>query len=181
MKMLKELKWEAILTGVLYILLGIVALVIPETMQKTLGYLIGIVLIVAGLVSIICYLLRDARENYYHNEFVFGILGIVLGAVVLYKVEIVISLIPFILGVLVLCSGCSKLQDAIDLKRLGYGSWLGLLIVAAINIILGVVLILSGAGDCFSTIYFARKLRRFKQEQDALDSTFEEVDPKDQN
>ena len=72
MKMLKELKWEAILTGVLYILLGIVALVIPETMQKTLGYLIGIVLIVAGLVSIICYLLRDARENYYHNEFVFG-------------------------------------------------------------------------------------------------------------
>ena len=39
MKMLKELKWEAILTGVLYILLGIVALVIPETMQKTLGYL----------------------------------------------------------------------------------------------------------------------------------------------
>ena len=154
----------------------------------------------AGLVSIICYLLRDARENYYHNEFVFGILGIVLGAVVLYKVEIVISLIPFILGVLVLCSGCSKLQDAIDLKRLGYGSWLGLLIVAAINIILGVVLIynpfkaaillfrvlgvvliLSGAGDCFSTIYFARKLRRFKQEQDALDSTFEEVDPKDQN
>ena len=77
----------------------------------------------------------------YSNEFVFGILGIVLGAVVLYKVEIVISLIPFILGVLVLCSGCSKLQDAIDLKRLDYGSWLGLLIVAAINIILGVVLI----------------------------------------
>ena len=106
----------------------------------------------------------------------------------------------WISGVLVLCSGCSKLQDAIDLKRLDYGSWLGLLIVAAINIILGVVLIynpfkaaillfrvlgvvliLSGAGDCFSTIYFARKLRRFKQEQDALDSTFEEVDPKEQN
>ena len=91
MKMLKELKWEAILTGVLYILLGIVALVIPETMQKTLGYLIGIVLIVAGLVSIVCYLLRDARENYYHNEFVFGLVGIVVGAAVLYKVEVIIS------------------------------------------------------------------------------------------
>ena len=92
----------------------------------------------------------------------------------------------------------SVLQDAIDLKRLDYGSWLGLLIVAAINIILGVVLIynpfkaaillfrvlgvvliLSGAGDCFSTIYFARKLRRFKQEQDALDSTFEEIHPEE--
>ena len=123
MKMLKELKWEAILTGVLYILLGIVALVIPEAMQKTLGYLIGIVLIVAGLISIICYLLRDARENYYHNEFVFGLVGMVVGAAVLYKVEVIISLIPFILGILVLFSGCSKLQDAIDLKRLSYGSY----------------------------------------------------------
>ena len=200
MKMLKELKWEAILTGVLYILLGIVALVIPETMQKTLGYLIGIVLILAGLISMVCYLLRDARENYYHNEFVFGLVGIVLGAAVLYKVEVIISLIPFILGILVLFSGCSKLQDAIDLKRLSYGSWIGMLIVAVINIILGIVLIcnpfkaavllfrvlgvgliLSGASDCFSTIYFAQKLRRFKQEQDALDSTFEEIDPKKQD
>lgn len=194
MKMLKELKWEAILTGVLYILLGIVALVIPETMQKTLGYLIGIVLIVAGAVSMICYLLRDARDNYYHNEFVFGLVGIVVGVAVLYKVEVIISLIPFILGILVLFSGCSKLQDAIDLKRLSYGSWVGMLVVAVINIILGIVLIcnpfkaavllfrvlgvgliLSGASDCFSTIYFARKFRRFKQERDALDSTFEEI------
>ena len=194
MKMLKELKWEAILTGVLYILLGIVALVIPETMQKTLGYLIGIVLIVAGLISIICYLLRDARENYYHNEFVFGLVGMVLGAAVLYKVEVIISLIPFILGILVLFSGCSKLQDAIDLKRLGYGSWAGMLVVAVINIILGIVLIcnpfkaaivlfrvlgvgliLSGASDCFSTIYFAEKLRRFKQEQEAVEGTYEEI------
>ena len=194
MKMLKELKWEAILTGVLYILLGIVALVIPEAMQMTLGYLIGIVLIVAGLVSIICYLLRDARENYYHNEFVFGLVGMVVGAAVLYKVEVIISLIPFILGILVLFSGCSKLQDAIDLKRLGYSSWAGMLVVAAINIILGIVLIcnpfqaaivlfrvlgvgliLSGASDCFSTIYFAEKLRRFKQEQEAVEGTYEEI------
>ena len=195
MKMLKELKWEAILTGVLYILLGIVALVVPETMQKILGYVIGIVLIVAGLISIICYLLRDAKENYYHNEFVFGLVGMVLGAAVLYKVEVIISLIPFILGILVLFSGCSKLQDAIDLKRLGYGSWIGMLVVAVINIILGIVLIcnpfqaaivlfrvlgvgliISGVSDCFSTVYFARKFHKFKQEQDAVDSTFEEVD-----
>ena len=189
------MKWEAILTGVLYILLGIVALVVPETMQKTLGYVIGIVLIVAGLISIICYLLRDAKENYYHNEFVFGLVGMVLGAAVLYKVEVIISLIPFILGILVLFSGCSKLQDAIDLKRLGYSSWAGMLVMAAINIILGIVLIcnpfkaaivlfrvlgvgliISGVSDCFSTIYFARKFHKFKQEQDAVDSTFEEVD-----
>lgn len=200
MKTLKMLRWQTILLGVLYILLGIVALVIPEAMQKTLGYLIGIVLIAAGVISMICYLLRDASENYYHNEFVFGLVGIAVGAAVLYKVEVIISLIPFLLGVMVLFSGCSKLQDAIDMKRLGCGGFIGMLILAAVNIVLGIVLIckpfkaaivlfrilgigliLSGVSDCFSTIYFARKIHRFKQEQDAVESTFEEVDSEKQD
>ena len=42
MKLFKEMKWDALLTGVLYVLLGIVALVLPETMEKTLGYLLAV-------------------------------------------------------------------------------------------------------------------------------------------
>ena len=53
-KFLKQMKWETMLTSLLYIVLGIVALLIPETMVKTLGYLIGILLILAGAVSMIC-------------------------------------------------------------------------------------------------------------------------------
>ncbi len=180
MKFFKEMKWEALLTGCFYILLGIVALVIPETMEKTLAYLIGVVLILAGAVSMICYLLRDAHENYYHNDFVYGLISIALGCIVFYKVEVVIGLVPFLLGLLVLVSGCMKLQDVIDMKRLDYGNWVIMLAVAAVNVglgvllvanpfwaavllfrLLGISLILSGVTDCFTTIYFARKITRF--------------------
>ena len=34
MKLFKEMKWDALLTGVLYVLLGIVALVLPETIRE---------------------------------------------------------------------------------------------------------------------------------------------------
>ena len=62
-RLLKQMKWETLLSSSLYIVLGVVALVIPDTMVKTLGYLIGILLIVAGAVSMICYLLREASQN----------------------------------------------------------------------------------------------------------------------
>ena len=38
-KFLKKVKWDAILTSVLYIVLGIVSMVIPLAMAKILGYL----------------------------------------------------------------------------------------------------------------------------------------------
>ena len=180
--------------SVLYILMGIVVLVLPDTMAKTLGYLIGVVLIVAGAFSMICYLLRDAYQNYYHNDFLVGLVEIGLGCVVLYKVEWVISLIPFLLGLLVLISGCSKLQDAIDMKRLEYGNWIAMLIMAAVNAVLGMVLlfnpfeaaavlmriigaglIFSGITDCAATIYFAGKLQYYVQRKQDMEAEFKEV------
>lgn len=196
MKFLKELKWDALLTGILYILLGIVALVIPETMEKTLGYLLAVVLILAGAVSMIGYLLRDAHQNYYHNDFLYGLIGIGLGIFVLFKVEFIIAMIPFILGVLVLISGCSKLQDVIDMRRMEYGNWVVMLVFAVCNVGLGILLmcnpfqsanllfrligiglILSGATDCFTTLFFARKIRKYMTSLQAVDSTFTEIPP----
>lgn len=191
MKLLKEMKWDALLKGVLYLLLGVVALVIPEAMEKTLGYLIGIVLILAGAISMICYLLRDAYQNYYHNDFVYGLASIAVGCFVLYKVELIISLIPFLLGILVLVSGLTKLQDVIDLKRMNYGNWIFMLVLATINVIFGIVLIcnpfkvatflfrligigliFSGITDCVTTIYFAQKIKGYLKEQKTVEEAF---------
>ena len=139
-KLLKQLKWETLLTAALYIVLGVVALVIPDTMVKTLGYLIGILLILAGAVSMICYLLREASQNYYRNDFGYGLVSIAVGILFLYKVEWIISLVPVILGILVVASGCRKLQDVIDMKRLGYGNWMMVLILAVVNVVMGAAL-----------------------------------------
>lgn len=194
MKLLKQLKWDALLMGVLYILLGIVVLLIPETMERLLGFLIGGVLIIAGAVSMISYLLRDAHQNYYHNDFLHGLLGILLGILVLYNINFIISLVPILLGTLVLVSGLSKLQDVIDLKRLEYGNWIFMLVLAVINIVLGLVLIFnpmavatllfrllgvglifSGLTDCVTTIYFAGKIKNYFADLNAVDSTFVEI------
>ena len=191
-RLLKQVKWETLLSSSLYIVLGVVALVIPDTMVKTMGYLIGILLIVAGAVSMICYLLREASQNYYRNDFGYGLVGIAVGILFLYKVEWIISLVPVILGILVVASGCRKLQDVIDMKRLGYGNWVAVLILAAVNVVLGVSLIansldaallflqlvgagliFSGVTDCVTCFYLAK--RAYFDDLNAVDSTFAEV------
>lgn len=193
-KFLKQIKWDAVLTSATYIVLGIVAFLIPDTMVKTLGYLIGILLILAGAVSMICYLLREAHQNYYRNDFVHGLVSISVGILFLYKVEWIISLVPVILGVLVLASGCRKLQDVIDMKRMEYGNWVLMLVLAAVNVAFGVVLIVnpfetallllqlmgaglifSGVTDCAVSIYFAGKIKGYFDDLQAVDSTFTEV------
>lgn len=194
MKLFRELKWDALLTGLLYILLGIVALVIPETMEKLLGYLLAVVLILAGAVSMISYLLRDAHQNYYHNDFLHGLISIGAGCFVLFKVEFIISLIPFLLGILVLISGLSKLQDVIDMNRMEYGNWVVMLVFALLNVALGVLLmcnpfesatilfrligiglIFSGVTDVFTTCYFARKIRKYLDALETPTVTAEEI------
>lgn len=194
MKALKELKWDALLKGALYILLGLAAFLIPETMEKTLAYLLAAVLILAGAVSMVCYLLRDAKQNYYRNDFLYGLIGIALGVIVLYKIELIISLVPVILGIMVLISGCAKLQDVIDIKRLNSGNWIVLLVIAVIDVVFGILLItnpfkavsilfrLIGAGlifsgitDCVVIFYFADQFKRVVRDAADIESSYEEV------
>ena len=193
-ELLKQIKWETILRSLLYVVLGIVEVVIPETMVKTLGYLIGILLIAVGAVSIICYLLREAGQNYYRNDFGYGLVGIAVGVIFLNRVEWLISLLPLILGVMVLASGCGKLQEVIDMKRAGCDSWIVILIMAALNAAFGIVLIInpfktallllqlvgvglifSGITDCVTLFYVKHKMKGYFDRLLKVDSTFTEV------
>ncbi len=186
MKLLKTIKWEALLKGIMYILVGVVALVVPDTMVRTLGYALGVILILAGAVSMICYLLRDARQNYYHDDFMYGLLGIGVGCFVLYRVDWIVSVIPILLGIMVLVSGASKLQDVIDMKRLESGSWIVMLVLAVLNLAIGFVLLLypfetamlllrvvgaglifSGVTDVAATVYFANSITSFQRKEKA--------------
>ena len=99
MKFLKEWKLQSALYAVLYVILGAILLLFPETTATTLCYALGIAAVVAGVSGVFVYLFRDAARNAYRNDFVFGLVAILLGVFIFCKVELIISLIPFILGI----------------------------------------------------------------------------------
>ena len=99
------------------------------------------------------------------------------------------------MGLLVLISGCSKLQDVIDMKRMECGNWVGMLILAIVNVIVGIVLvcnpfeaavllfrliglalIFSGVTDCAVIFYFARKMKHYFDDLERAQQHFKELE-----
>lgn len=178
--MLKELKWSAILRSAIYILLGIVLILFPDTTARTLCYIGGGAIVVIGVVTLITYLFRDVESRYYRNDFVMGLIEVLLGLFAIYKADLLISLIPFILGIFVMISGFCKLENGLDVKRMGYDNWYVFVMLSIVNIIFGVILLFnpfeaatvmfiiigvgllfSGVTDLILTVLISRQVHRY--------------------
>lgn len=173
---IKEYKIDNIVMGILSAVVGVILVIFPGTTLRMIGYLVSAALFLMGIVSIIIYMRRKTEDNFMKNDFLKGLVAITLGVCTILKVEVVISLLPLILGIIIIISGCSKLQETIDMARVKSPSWLILLIAAIINIALGVLvvcnpfdtmkllvtiigigMIFGGVTDVFITLHIAKK------------------------
>jgi uncharacterized membrane protein HdeD (DUF308 family) len=127
-----------------------------------------------------------------------GIIGaviLVVGLWIFLTPQSVVSLIPIVIGVVLAIHGFQDIKLALEAKSNGYGRWWIMFLIAFIGVALGVLciidsfgvvalatqiigaaLIYDGATDLwiiFKTLMAARKM---KQEQDALDVDYKEVD-----
>lgn len=190
--MLKELKWNMILSALLYIVLGGILVLFPETTAKTICYMVAGVAIVLGIINLIMYFTRNVQMNYYRNDFVFGLVLIILGIFIVYRVDLIIALVPFIMGLGIVVSGFFKFQNALDLQRMKSGA-IPFLVLAVINVVFGVLmvinpfesalllfrllgigLIFSGVTDLISTLYISGKVKSYRKSmQEAEEVTVE--------
>ena len=163
MSLLKQLKWNLILLAVIFIALGIVLILWP--------------------VSLINYLRKDISGIIYRYDLVVGLCAILGGILVIVKVDKLTDLIPAVLGFLVTMSGIMKMQNSVDMLRLGHGTWHVAFAMAIVNIVAGIVLLMnpfeaaqilimclgialvySGITDLYVTISISRRLSRLKTE-----------------
>lgn len=182
MQFIKEMKKTFFISAVLYVILGIFLLFFPETSAKTICYAFAVILIIFGVGYLVSYFTKDLLENYLKNDLVTGLVTISIAIFIFIRVEIVLSLLPVILGLVVLISSIIKLQHAIDLFRIHYSGWWIILIVSLLSIalsilllsdpftaattmvmVIGFVLIWSGLTDIFTGLFFIRKMKQLRQ------------------
>ena len=183
MSLLKQLKWNLILLAVIFIALGIVLILWPGATMKTICYLLAAMLLAIGVVSLINYLRKDISGIIYRYDLVVGLYAILGGILVIVKVDKLTDLIPAVLGFLVTMSGIMKMQNSVDMLRLGHGTWHVAFAMAIVNIVAGIVLLMnpfeaaqilimclgialvySGITDLYVTISISRRLSRLKTE-----------------
>ena len=183
MSLLKQLKWNLILLAVIFIALGIVLILWPGATMKTICYLLAAMLLALGVVSLINYLRKDISGIIYRYDLVVGLCAILGGILVIVKVDKLTDLSPAVLGFLVTMSGIMKMQNSVDMLRLGHGTWHVAFAMAIVNIVAGIVLLMnpfeaaqilimclgialvySGITDLYVTISISRRLSQLKTE-----------------
>ena len=74
-------------------------------------------------------------------EIVYGIITIILGIIVITNPKAIASIIPIVVGLLIVISSATKLQYSLDLKREKNDIWKSTLILSIITLLCGVLLL----------------------------------------
>ncbi|MCH5265391.1 MAG: DUF308 domain-containing protein [Lachnospiraceae bacterium] len=141
MKLLKQLQWNLILIAVIFIALGVVLILWPGATMATICYILAALLLAVGVLSLIKYLHKDIKGEIYRYDLVVGLSAILGGILVIIKVDRLTDLIPVVLGFLVTISGIMKMQNSVDMLRLGHGNWQIAFGMAVLNIVAGIILL----------------------------------------
>lgn len=190
MSIFKKVKWNVILSSIIYVILGVLLIIWPDIMTKNICYVVGFFSIAIGIVNLIDYIRHDIVLEGYRYSLVVGLAFILVGVFILSKVEMVMSIIPFLLGLAVTISGFMKFQNAIDLIRLKYSGWGAVLFIASLNIAFGIVLmvnpfesalvlsicigigmIYSGVSDLIATIMLSNSVKKLVKEIESKDES----------
>ena len=194
-KNINGFKWEMLSSAILYVVIGALLVLFPESIAKTFCYAIAIIVMSVGVVKIIGFFIRGKYVEQSKAGLIPGIFFVVLGILIIILARAIISAIPFVLGILITVSGFTKLSGAMEVKKRNSDfDAKKMYILAIINIVIGLVLalnpfraakialvilglglIFTGISDIASSIYFYRKVKAHIEDMEALDQEYKEV------
>lgn len=202
--MVKKLKWNLVLMSVLYLGLGIFLVMKPGTALNIVCYALGGVVLACAAVQLIRYFVVERGVFQSQLTLISGIICLALGAFLLLRSDIVVSILPVVFGLFVIFDAIARVQNALDLRRCGYDSWKGFLLLPVLSVVLGVVLgvvlivnpfgametlvmaigvilIVEGAINLLSALYTVLALRRFAKLHPETQSMLEDLTGEDLN
>ena len=198
--MVKKLKWNMILMSVLYLGLGIFLLAKPGTALNIVCYALGAVVLACAAVQLIRYFVAERGVFQSQLTLISGLVCLGLGAFLIIRSDIVVSILPIVFGLFVIFDALGRVQNALDLRRCGYDSWKGFLLLPVLSVVLGVImianpfgametlvmaigiiLIIEGAINLLSALYTVLALRRFAKLHPETQSMLESLTGKDLN
>ena len=150
--MLKSIRNSLILSSLLYIVLGVVLLVMPELSLGFACLLIGGAVLIYGAVRLAAYLRGGPAAD--KLDLVLGVLLILLGLFLLIWIRFLLAFVPVVLGIYILIDCFGSLKRSLDMKALGFGRWWVSFLVAAALAICGLVMVLNPFGTIESLVMF---------------------------
>ncbi|MBQ3664582.1 MAG: DUF308 domain-containing protein [Lachnospiraceae bacterium] len=192
-KQLKGATWQSVVTGILFILLGVVLLINPEKVTRTIFHTIGTLLIVFGLIQLLMYFLSNVERRLKKNRFIIGSCIIIAGMFFIFGYSLIKNIVPYIMGGFIFVNGIIKLQTAMNVMKLKGNKGGMLVLIAILTILLGIAILImantitnlilrivgaamifTGVTEMVNMFYMSRGLKNYLEDMEALVQ-----DPKD--
>lgn len=130
-----------ILSSVFYLAFGLCLLLVPDqTVNIICKIVFGLVMIASGIYHIVIY--TAEKEKATILDLFTGVIVMVLGIFLFFTPQIVIKILPYLLGALVLVDSIWKIKGSYRLKKAHRGRWKIILIGCLVFIALGVSMLL---------------------------------------
>ena len=138
--MTKFLK-SSLISSITLLIISLFLFFETEATIITISYIIGSILITIGTITIIKYInnLKSGIRN--ELDIVYGVGMGILGIIVISNPKGLASIIPFILGIIMIITSATKLQISLDIMKKNEGKMTTSTILLLITCICGVVLI----------------------------------------
>lgn len=126
-----------IISSIFYLAFGLCLILIPDqTVNIICKVIFGLVMIAAGIYHIVIYTAEKQKATIL--DLFTGVIVMVLGIFLFFTPQIVIKLLPYLLGAFVLVDSIWKIKGSYRLKKAERGRWKVILIGCLIFIALGV-------------------------------------------
>ena len=145
MEKLKSIKLNVTLSAILSVAIGVLLVACPGTIVTILARLIAVIIIASGVVLLLPQIF-DADRSYL--SIIVAILIAMIGLWMFFSPKLVASIIPIAIGVLLVVHGVQDLSMAIEGKKNKANNWWSIILMAVLNIVLGVLCI----GNAFGLV-----------------------------
>lgn len=134
---------SSLISSILFFILGAILFTSADRVITTVSKLIGIVLMAAGIISLVIFYFQSRKANGKKGNLAFGIVTLVLSIIFLFFSNVVEQFIRFIVGAWILFTGIIRLINVLSMSKKNT-KFIQLLIVAILLILVGVYTIVIG-------------------------------------
>lgn len=130
------------LLELIYLLLGMILLLVPQIEICHICYTLSGILVVTGIFLIVRYFLTEGYRDLNEYGFSLGALFVLLGMCSLVKNEEMTRAFSTLLGICILFTAITKLQTALSLKLMDKKIWLAVLLLSVLMTVASMVIII---------------------------------------
>lgn len=138
-KYIKKFSQTLTLTSIGLIIIGVLLVLKPASTLTLISYVLGGICLFIGTTNIIKYC-TNKEKDLMDFSLVIAIISIISGFVFIFVPEFIASIVPIILGIVIISKSIVRLQFSLNLRRYQNTTWLRSFVISLIGLIFGIIL-----------------------------------------